>query len=704
MSNTWIGNIIMSSGDKVSDDSGDKIFNLFPCTGGILDYAKYPSTAKQVNLNPATIDDNTTTAALTDAYMQDGLGNLIGTANPALISLDGIVESEYSLDALAEPIDDRVLSALSNTTGDLHYISTDAGIYETNDGLIYSFTEAWPAGLETNTSGRFVKSSDNAIFAWHYNTYSQALIKPDGGSWTPIVIGNGSDIEENLIESMDGAGTLIIASTRSGSLYFTNDSFATQSEISGTYSFGSKIGLFNTRGGFVVVDFNSSTIYPLDASGVLGEPVIYQAGNFVNVVMMHNFLHFTTDLKTIVTYQHYRHQLTESAASTNQPTYLLNNGLVFLDDVDLIGSYTPAVLTLPTMPELTSSAPFKLISELEQYEEDAHFDPYNMATLWQDTARTVPVTAADDPVLGITDLSGNDNHATIVAGSGGISYYRVNASGQGYLELAGGSEIVVSNFGGFDKRIYFQIPYVGDTSFTAANLSFGDGAIGVGIFTFYDIGERSPTYYNIYTAGTVTTLSGLFKDKATFNEPIGHWKTEDIEDLSFFLENATAFNRDINTLNVSKVTSLVRAFAGTQSYDRTMSNWVTSALTNVNGMLADATAYNKDLMVWDISNVGENYVDFVTASSALDDAFNPFYIPLFSSIGQIGDVIITSETQLLNSEDTVVADLLECDGSTYDIVARPDLYAILGTNVLPDIPTETGSPHPYKIVADIVVP
>jgi hypothetical protein len=42
----------------------------------------------------------------------------------------------------------------------------------------------------------------------------------------------------------------------------------------------------------------------------------------------------------------------------------------------------------------------------------AVYDPSDLSTLWQDSARTTPVTADGDPVGCIDDKSGNGNHAT----------------------------------------------------------------------------------------------------------------------------------------------------------------------------------------------------------------------------------------------------------------------------------------------------
>jgi len=44
-------------------------------------------------------------------------------------------------------------------------------------------------------------------------------------------------------------------------------------------------------------------------------------------------------------------------------------------------------------------------------EQGAWYDPSDFSTMWQDSGKTTPVTAAGDPVGYISDKSGRGNHA-----------------------------------------------------------------------------------------------------------------------------------------------------------------------------------------------------------------------------------------------------------------------------------------------------
>lgn len=79
---------------------------------------------------------------------------------------------------------------------------------------------------------------------------------------------------------------------------------------------------------------------------------------------------------------------------------------------------------------------------------------------------------------------------------------------------------------------------------------------------------------------------------------------------------------------------------------------------------------------------------------------NPFS-PAVGAGTQIGDAIITDEEKWFAFQGGAIFDLLPADGSTFNELLYPKLFAALGSNTLPNIATLTGSPFPYKIVADL---
>jgi hypothetical protein len=89
------------------------------------------------------------------------------------------------------------------------------------------------------------------------------------------------------------------------------------------------------------------------------------------------------------------------------------------------------------------------------------------------------------------------------------------------------------------------------------------------------------------------------------------------------------------------------------------------------------------------TNVSFNSSDQVLSGGALE---------IIAGV-QIGQAILTSESVWHNSADVPVFDLLP-HSTAFSGVTHPLLAAIYPSLVTPVMPDETGSPHPYQIVAD----
>ena len=76
------------------------------------------------------------------------------------------------------------------------------------------------------------------------------------------------------------------------------------------------------------------------------------------------------------------------------------------------------------------------------------------------------------------------------------------------------------------------------------------------------------------------------------------------------------------------------------------------------------------------------------------------YVFLYGVVGvQVGQAIITGETVWEDSEGIPTFDLLD-QATAFDAGTYPVLALVYPSLVTPTLPTETGSPFPYKIVAD----
>jgi hypothetical protein len=102
-----------------------------------------------------------------------------------------------------------------------------------------------------------------------------------------------------------------------------------------------------------------------------------------------------------------------------------------------------------------------------------------------------------------------------------------------------------------------------------------------------------------------------------------------------------------------------------------------------------------------------NYIDYIARMTIVfgprgsKGKVPPLVEELYTVPAQIGDAIITGETILYDNNDTPIYDLLLADGSSFDGEVYPLLAEIYTNLTLPNLPTETGSPFPYKIVGDL---
>lgn len=76
-------------------------------------------------------------------------------------------------------------------------------------------------------------------------------------------------------------------------------------------------------------------------------------------------------------------------------------------------------------------------------EPGAWYDPSDLSTMFQDTAGTMPITAAGQSVARINDKSGRGNHATQTT-AGARPTYQVDATGRGFLLFDGADDWLVT--------------------------------------------------------------------------------------------------------------------------------------------------------------------------------------------------------------------------------------------------------------------
>jgi len=71
----------------------------------------------------------------------------------------------------------------------------------------------------------------------------------------------------------------------------------------------------------------------------------------------------------------------------------------------------------------------------------------------------------------------------------------------------------------------------------------------------------------------VTDMYAMFRGATAFNQPIGNWDVEEVEEMSEMFSGAESFNQPIGNWDTSKVTGVYRMFNGAKSFNQSIENW-----------------------------------------------------------------------------------------------------------------------------------
>ena len=118
-----------------------------------------------------------------------------------------------------------------------------------------------------------------------------------------------------------------------------------------------------------------------------------------------------------------------------------------------------------------------------------------------------------------------------------------------------------------------------------------------------------------WNVSNVTNMSYMFQSATAFNQPIGAWNVSNVTNMALMFYKSSTFNQNIGSWNVSNVTLMSSMFAYATAFDQPIGSWNVSKVTDMNAMFGFATAFNQPIGSWDVSNVTNMALMFALANT-----------------------------------------------------------------------------------------
>ncbi len=134
---------------------------------------------------------------------------------------------------------------------------------------------------------------------------------------------------------------------------------------------------------------------------------------------------------------------------------------------------------------------------------------------------------------------------------------------------------------------------------------------------FVDCANLTYNAIDVPNLSEVEDMSFMFSNASSFNGNLSSWDVSNVVNMRNMFANALSFNQDINSWDVSKVTDMGGMFSNISRFNQDISNWNVSNVTNMEAMFANALSFNQDISGWNVSKVTDMRVMFAGA-----DAFN----------------------------------------------------------------------------------
>ena len=183
---------------------------------------------------------------------------------------------------------------------------------------------------------------------------------------------------------------------------------------------------------------------------------------------------------------------------------------------------------------------------------------------------------------------------------------------------------------------------------------------------------------------SVTNISYLFHNATSFNQDISSWNVSQVTNISGIFKSAISFNKSLNNWDVSNVTNMFGTFFGATSFNGNISGWNVSSVIDMSMMFRYATSFNGDISGWNVLNVSNMASMFYNAiifdkslnnwnvSSVTDMSFMFYGATIFN--GNISNWKVSNVTDMGSMFEDAIS--FNKPLSSWDVTKVTDMYSM----------------------------